>query len=142
MLLQLAKNSQVSTFSDLYTISLFLLQKAGDLKKTIVIGPVTSKDGNTREKNLEALSYHSDKLSGEGWAVLDLHSFQFAIDTLIKQLQITRYPHEILDEFTLPLIESRLFTAIHVLDSYHESLGATLEHDKALGCDVPLIYIL
>jgi hypothetical protein len=141
MLLQVIENMEFETFRDLYTASIFLFQNANMAKKTMVIGPITAKDEEDVAHNLEMLHFHSNRLAKEGWAVLDLKSFQPAIDVLINRFNIKRYPHELLDDFTFPLIESGTLTAIHVLKNYPQSFGATLEHDKALGVGVPVIYI-
>jgi len=140
MLVQLKESPVQSSFRELYEIALQLLECAPG-RKTMVIGPVTADTEEEKQQNLLRIQEHSKRLVQEGWVVFDLTSFQSAIQYLVERFGITGYPHEILEEFTLPLIRSGIFSEVHALEQYITSYGATREHNTALEENIPIVYI-
>ncbi len=93
------------------------------------------------EENLKKLYKHSVSLSNDGRCVLELTSFQPAIERLILKLDRNDYPIEILNEFTFPLIKNGCFDTLHFCNNYQESYGTTAEHLIAKLFDVPIVYL-
>lgn len=141
MLLQIGPDVFVRTFYQLYDITLKMLEEVPGNNKTVVLGPVTSKDPAVTEGNLAMLSLHARALSEKGWIVLDLASYQETIERLIKSLNIQGYPHEVLEDFTIPLLQSGIFQTVFVRECFEKSIGATLEHDAALGKGLHVEYL-
>ncbi len=141
MLLRFQKQSEITSFEELFELSCMTLRNAQGEKKTTVLGPVTARNPELIRENLDMLSFYSKRLSEQGWVVLEIPSFQEVVDELIQQLNITGYPYGILHEFTLPLIRSKCFSVIHFRENYSDSLSTTIEHDATLGVHIPIRYL-
>lgn len=131
----------VNSFNDLFAHAIALVRSIEHGKKTMVLGPVTAQNPEMIQENLEQLLSHAEQLSEDGWAVLELTPFQPLVEEIKKKLKIRDYPYGILHDFTIPLIESRCFDALHFRKNYSESFGATLEHDVAIGANIPIYYL-
>ena len=132
--------TEIKNFTDLFECTHQVLSSCVG-NRTIVLGPITSHNVKTQEHNLYTLGNHAEMLAGMGWTTLNLVPFQSIVDELIKRMKITGYPHVILDEFTIPLIESHVFQLLHFRENYVDSLGASIEHDTALVKEVPIKYL-
>jgi len=143
MLIQLLEDPGVQTLAQLKQHTLDMVSSAGQhWQRTIVLGPMTPKDGVTVNENMEALRRQSEQLSKDGWIVLELTSFQFVIDRLISSLELVpgEYPWPILHEFTVPLIQSGWFPRLHFRSNFQDSIGAKHEHEKAYDAGLQIYY--
>jgi hypothetical protein len=141
MLIQLTKGAPVHSFQELFGITLSILGEFPGEKKTVVLGPVTSDDPVVTQNNLAMLACHAKGISGRGWVVLDIASYQETIQVLIEKLHIQGYPHEVLHDFSLPLIGTGVFQKVFFRDCYRKSFGASLEHQYTLEMGIPIEYL-
>lgn len=141
MLITLPPDLQFNSLKDLYPYTFALLKQQKCPHNTLVLGPVTPKNGNTLEENLCILAEHSKTLSSKGWVVLDLRSFQPEIERLLSLKKSNGYPYEVLYNFTLPLIGSGCFRTIHFRKNYYESHGALFEHALVKQLGIRIVYV-
>lgn len=99
---------------------------------TTVFGPITENEHTTFDENMHALRRANTQLSEAGWHVLCLPTLQPTIDRILAEMDITGYPHILLDDLTLPLIEAGVFSVLHFRRCYECSRGAKMEYERAL----------
>jgi hypothetical protein len=143
MLLQMEPDAGkiVRTFDQLFEITSDMLEQYPGNNRTIVLGPVISNDPAEAEDNWAWLSQHAINLSARDWVVLDLASYQEAFKTLIERQNIKGYPHEVFEDFIIPLLQSGLIQTVFVRDCVEKSLGATLGLDVAHENKLQVVYI-
>jgi hypothetical protein len=132
----------VNSFKDLLDYTTEKLDAVHFLTRTVVLGPMSpTNDMVTLEENLQKIRNACVMLSNQDFAVVDLLSFQPAIDKLLSSMDIKGYPHIILDEFTIPLIRSESVDMVHFKVNYHKSKGARIEYDAARKCGKKISHV-
>lgn len=134
------KHGFVTRFSELYDVTMEMMAGV-DGQKTTVLGPIISDIPEELQHNLDTLHYKAERLSKD-WTVLDLSSFRSIISFLLKkdEVSVQKYPHVILENFTLPLLKSGIFKTIFMRKNHEKSFSAQIEHDYALGNDIQVVY--
>lgn len=111
MILRADSGINPKAFIELYVYAFSLVNKAVEPKKTVVLDATCPN--KTLRESFRIRSKHSEILSAEGWAVLDLESFQPHIERLLAQQKNRSDQDAYLYRFLLPLITSGVFTKIH-----------------------------
>jgi hypothetical protein len=112
----------------------------GQDKLTLALGPISSRFPDVEQKNVEVLQNKSYELSDEGWYVLDLISFRPMLHEIMTTHCPHGYPYDALKHFFVPLVESGRFPTLHFHRDWGDSIGATEEHQAALGQNLRCIY--
>jgi hypothetical protein len=134
MLIELCEDPRhVQTFSDLCAEVLEMLQfRTNNVRYTTVLGPRSPGFDRTLEENMRILRQAGERLHENDWAVLDLTSFQGAVERISSTMTQDVFLAEILDGFTLPLIRSKRLHTLHFMKNFEQSRGAVKEYEEAL----------
>jgi hypothetical protein len=101
--------------------------------KTIVFGPM-DKGSAEEANNMKELMQYGSRLSEEGFAVVEIVSFQPAVNAIIEKRSQHLSPSElhasVLGDFTLKLISMKLLNVYHFSPRWETSPGSVMEHDE------------
>lgn len=105
-----------------------------------VCGPITSGGLGSREKNLKAFLAAIAKLQAAGNPIFDQLPFE---EKLYEFTQAVWYQGglQLLNEFYLPLFQSRLIEVFYFMPLWRTSMGATWEHEKAKKLGIRIVYL-
>jgi len=129
VLIQVREDLEIISFDKLcWRIHWMIVPHLRHQKRTMVLGPISNKDPDAVKSNLEALSLQAKRLSDAGWVVVDIASCYDITERLLRMHHTgPGYPFILLEEFTLPLIRSRLFNNQHLRSPFVHNVGKKLE---------------
>ncbi|OGM99447.1 MAG: hypothetical protein A3B91_01220 [Candidatus Yanofskybacteria bacterium RIFCSPHIGHO2_02_FULL_41_29] len=107
---------------------------------TMVCGPISTGGAGSRSRNLEVFNRAIDRLSAGGLFVFSQMPFEDDMERIYKSdpsLQGLR----LLEEFYLPIFETRFIELLCFLPGWTDSIGATWEHQQAERLSIPRIYL-
>lgn len=127
----------VKTLESYIAMRDFALALLKDLPAPIVqvCGPLTTGGKGSYEANVEVLHKGIHWLAARGKTVFDQRPFEDPMFKVIQAQKKTAYPHNLLEEFYLPLFQSGHIKELHFVPGWETSIGATWEYEqgKALG---------
>jgi len=132
VLIRFRESERVFNFAQLsWQTTLLLIPYRHQKRTAVVFGPISDEDSHKEMANVLALRKQARTLSKMGWNVLDIASYQGVIARVTAERRITRYPVEVLEEFTLPLIANGWFNAIYFRQPFTHSVGTMREYETA-----------
>lgn len=137
MLITFVEEKPVKSFSQLYFETLYLLAPYRMRRKTAVIfGPISDPDPLVVEKNITVLRERALMLasSGQGWNVFDITSCHRIIQRIVSERGFSKYPIDVVEDFTLPLIRNECFHHIQFRTPFTHSVGTTAEYEEVQRC--------
>lgn len=128
----------VPSFDALATVVVIPHLQKIDVDIVMVCGPVTTGGLGSKELNLAAIRKAEEELTAQGLTVFNQSMVEDAIERLIELHSPDTYPTELLQEFTLRILESGLIGAMYFLPDWESSTGASWEREQAaiLGIDI------
>lgn len=129
------------TFSELGKLNFELVIKMSKVEKWIgmVSGPISTGGVGHVEGNLEVFQRTIDVLQAEGLPIYDQLPFERHMWRIAKAKNSS--DDELLNEFYAPLLESGIIKRLYFIDGWESSYGATREHEIAISCYIPRIYL-
>lgn len=125
------------TYRDLYVIAVTVLERM-PRPRAQICGPISTGGAGSVEENLYRFEVAIEKLLKEKIVVFDQLPFEMPIRK-IRQLKNKKgYDTDLLEDFYLPIFESKLVDTLYFLPDWRSSTGAMWEHEQArrLGFDV------
>jgi hypothetical protein len=141
MLIEPRDAPHITTFPQLFRYVLEHLTPNLYERLTVVFGPITANTEEEQQRNISVLRKHEVALSDEGWNVIAITSLNSICRRLVALHNIQGYPVLILDDLTVPIIESGYLAAAHVRKNYEQSRGTLVEHEALVANNVPIFYV-
>lgn len=108
-----------------------------------VCGPISTGGANSIEKNLKRFEEAVATLQQQGIEIFN----QVPSEIPMQQIKSTRarefdsYDDTLLDDFYLPIFESKLVHKLYFLPDWESSIGAKWEHEQALRLGLKIEYM-
>ena len=132
MLIRFRESERVFSFAQLYWQTTQLLIPYRHQKRTaVVFGPISNEDPEREKQNVLALRKQTRTLSLKNLNVLDIASYQDVIARLKTERPVAGYNFDVLEEFTLPLINNGWFNSIYFRQPFTHSVGTMKEYETA-----------
>lgn len=106
-----------------------------------VCGPITTGGKGSFEDNMEVLHHGIHWVAGQGKVVFDQRPFQYPMLKVIAASKKSGYPHDLLEEFFLPLFLSGYIGALYFLPGWETSVGSNWEFSQGKGLGLEIRYI-
>jgi Domain of unknown function (DUF4406) len=103
-----------------------------------VCGPIGSGGLGNLEANLTLFNKTIQELQANGLHVFDQMPFEYPMQALKKKLAD---PMQILNEFYLPLFESKEIATFYFIPGWESSVGSNWEHDLGKKLGIEIIYL-
>lgn len=136
----LSKLDVLKTYAELREVALEFLR---ELPKPIVqvCGPITTGGRGSIEENMKAFGDAIGYLSTQGKTVFDQRPFEIPMQRIKMQAEQDGYPFDLLEEFYLPIFESKLIDELFFLPDWESSTGAKWEHEQAKRLGIKISYL-
>lgn len=136
----LTRMDSAVTYRDLYAIAVVVLERM-PRPRVQMCGPISTGGAGSVEENLKRFEAAIEKLSDSGIVVFDQLPFEMPIRK-IRQLKNKKgYDTDLLEDFYLPIFESKLVNTLYFLPDWQSSTGATWEHEQARRFDFDVVYL-
>jgi hypothetical protein len=106
-----------------------------------VCGPISTGGTGSIETNLKRFETAINALKARGLELFDQLPFEGPLQALTLRLEANKYPKRLLEEFYLPILESRLVDELYFLPDWQTSIGARWEHEQALRIGLKITYL-
>ncbi|MDO8496351.1 MAG: hypothetical protein Q7S43_02765 [bacterium] len=103
-------------------------------------GPISTGGKGSRTENLLVFSRAIQRVSAGGLIVFDQMPFEDDISRIFKS-DPRQEEMCLLEEFYLPIFETRFISLMCFLPSWESSFGARWEHEQAETIGIPRIYL-
>ncbi|MEA3399084.1 MAG: DUF4406 domain-containing protein [Patescibacteria group bacterium] len=129
-------NNSKST-DDLYFIAKRIIER---MPKPIIqiCGPIATGGLGSIKANLEKFNDSIIKLQNEGLNVFD----QMPFEDKMQEFKKTEIENSVLNNFYLPIFESKIISTLYFLPNWKTSFGATWEHSKAEELNIEIKYLI
>ncbi len=134
--------NDATNITSVYKIAERILDRMPD-NLVQVCGPITTGGRGSVEANLEVFNDKIKELQNSGLNVFDQMPFEDPMHRIMLDFQKTKneYMNSILDDFYLPLFETRKIKELHFLPDWQSSKGACWEHDMAIKLGIKIHYL-
>lgn len=128
---------EIATCADMYLVARPILERI-PAPVIQVCGPISTGGVGTIEGNLAAMAQAIQYLEERGNNVFNQLPFEVPMHKIVESYKKSGYAMPILEDFYLPIFESRLVSILHFLPDWQSSIGAKWEHEQAkrLGIDI------
>lgn len=136
----LSKLDVLQTYAEMREVALAFLE---ELPKPIVqvCGPITTGGRGSIEENIKAFGEAIAYLSAQGKIVFDQRPFEIPMQRAKMIAKKEGYPFDLLEEFYLPIFESKLIEELFFLPGWESSTGAKWEHEQAVRLGIKISYL-
>ncbi len=133
---------EAKSFTDLKDIALKVIKDmppdAGQ-----VCGPISTGGKGSIEENLKIVHNVIEKLDKQGKNIFNQMPFEDVMQVIKPQTNLSTKEanQKLLDDFYLPIFQSRLIKTLYFIHDWKSSHGAQWEHDKAKELGIEIIYL-
>ncbi|PIT93229.1 MAG: hypothetical protein COU06_01030 [Candidatus Harrisonbacteria bacterium CG10_big_fil_rev_8_21_14_0_10_38_8] len=107
---------------------------------TQVCGPISTGGLGSMEANISLFKKTTKRLHNEGFNIFDQIPFESAILKINKDFR-DKDEYVLLNNFYLPIFESRKIHTLAFLPDWQSSLGSTWEHETGKKLNLNIIYL-
>src|SRR3989338_7045509 len=121
---------KVESVKDLYNIAKRIIDR---MPKPFVqvCGPITTGGAGSIEKNLDLFNNTITQLQNNGLVVFDQMPFEIPMQILKNKFSKEKILKEMLNDFYIPIIESKMASTYYFIPNWESSSGSKWEHKKA-----------
>ncbi len=106
-----------------------------------VCGPISTGGAGSVEKNLKRFAEAIADLRKKGIEIFDQIPFEAPMRRIMSSRELAGYDHALLNDFYLPIFESRLVHKFYFLPDWKSSFGARWEHEQGLRLGIDIEYL-
>jgi len=128
------------TYADLFLIAKDVLERMPQPVGQ-VCGPISTGGAGSVEKNLKRFDDTIADLQQQGMEIFNQVPFEIPIQRFNSLRGSNTYDDRLLNDFYLPIFESRLVQKLYFLSDWESSVGAKWEHEQALRLGLEIEYI-
>ncbi len=129
---------QATSYAELVPVALSVIKRMPS-PVAMLSGPVSTGGRGSIEENLHLLSAAVDLAYAKGVMVFDQNPFESKLHEIKASLPSNGYAQAILDDFYLPIFESRLVSKMYFLPDWQTSTGATWERAQCERLSIEII---